>query len=85
LLESNRIYRQPATRVGEPGLASVLDDVERTLLEIAHTPASADAAELNLLQQEIATEGILFKIRITASRMRERQNAAARELARRVS
>ena len=72
-------------RAGEPGLASVLDDVERTLLEIAHSPARADAAELTMLQREIAAEGILFKIRITASRVRERQNAATRELARRVT
>ncbi len=85
LLESNRIYRQSAARAGEPGLASVLDDLERTLLEIVHSPEKIDAANLGRLQREIESDGILFKLRVTATRMRERQTAAARELSRRAT
>ena len=83
LLESNRIYRQTAERAGESGLASVLDDLERTLLEIVHSPSRIDAADLGQLQREIESGGILFKVRITASHIRERQAAAARERSRR--
>jgi len=83
LLESNRLYRQTAVRNGEMGLASVLDDLERTLLEIVHSPSSIASSDLDEMQRQIEGEGILFKLRVTASRMRERQNAAARELGRR--
>ena len=83
LLESNRIYRQTAERTGEAGLASVLDDLERTLIEIVHSPAKMDAAGLNQLRDQIESGGILFKLRVTASHIRERQTAAARERSRR--
>jgi hypothetical protein len=83
LLESNRLYRQTAVRNGELGLATVLDDLERTLLEIVHSPSRMASSELNEMQKQIESEGILFKLRVTGSRMRERQNAAARELGRR--
>ncbi len=83
LLESNRIYRQSAERAGETGLASVLDDLERTLLEVVHSPAIMDASDLGQLQREIESEGILFKVRVTASRIRQQQAVDARERSRR--
>jgi hypothetical protein len=83
LLESNRLYRQTAVRNGEMGLATVLDDLERTLLEIVHRSPSIASSDLDDVRRQIESEGILFKLRVTAARMRERQNAAARELGRR--
>ena len=38
LVAANRLYRQTAAGAGEPGLASVLEELERTLIEIAHRP-----------------------------------------------
>jgi len=83
LLEFSRIYRQTAERVGETGLASILDDLERTLLEIVHSPARIGPSELNEMQKQLESEGILFKLRVISSHMRERQSAIARELGRR--
>ncbi len=83
LLESNRIYRQAAERAGEPGLANVLDDLELTLLEVVHSPTRMGTTDLDRLQREIESGGILFKLRVTASRIRERQTEAARERGRR--
>ncbi len=83
LLESNRIYRQTAERAGEAGLASILDDLERTLLEVVHNPAHMEAADLSRLQREMESSGILFKVRVTASHIRELQAAAVRERSRR--
>jgi hypothetical protein len=85
LLESNRIYRLAAGRSGETGLAVVLDDLERTLLEIVHSPSPVAAAELGEMRQQIVSGGILFKLRVTSARMRDRQNASARELGRRTT
>jgi hypothetical protein len=83
LLESNRIYRQAAERNGEAALAAVLDDLERILLEITHSPSRITSSDLSGMREQIDSDGILFKLRVAGSRMRDRQHAAARELARR--
>jgi len=74
LVASNRIYRQTASRAGEAGLANVLDGLERTLLEIAHsaTPESSQA-----LRRRIDSDGTLFKLRVLRSELGRRETAAA--------
>lgn len=74
LVAANRIYRQTAARAGEAGLANVLDDLERTLLGIAHgeTPAARQA-----LRRRIDSEGTLFKLRVLRSQLGRREKAAA--------
>src|ERR1041385_4611240 len=37
LVNVNRLYRQTATRLGDTGMASVLEDLERTLIEISNS------------------------------------------------
>ncbi|MGH9663276.1 MAG: hypothetical protein ACRD9L_02490 [Bryobacteraceae bacterium] len=71
LLESNRLYRQTALRAGNVAAANVLDDLERVLLEVAHSPASVSTAQLDDLRKEIEEQGILFKVKIFGSRVRE--------------
>jgi hypothetical protein len=43
LLTTSRLYRQDAIEEGEPSIASVLDDLERSLLEIVHSGSEASA------------------------------------------
>src|SRR5579863_8470797 len=38
LVDSNRLYRETAARAGDVGVANVLDDLERVLIEIANSP-----------------------------------------------
>jgi len=78
LVEENRLYRVTAQRSGEPGVADVLDDLERVLLEIAHSPDTLPATQLKALQKRIEAQGLLFKVRVIGSRVRERQKDAAR-------
>lgn len=85
LLNSNRLYRLEATRAGEVGMASVLEELEKFLIEIARAPSSVSGTELADIQRRIDTQGVLFKIRVAGSQLRERERAAARELARRTS
>ena len=40
LVPANRLYRQTAAEAGEAGMASLLDDLERVLLEVAHSPSN---------------------------------------------
>jgi hypothetical protein len=76
LVAANRIYRQTATRAGEPGISNVLDDLERVLLEIARGPSELSAADLEEVRQRIENQGILFKVRVTDSTVHEREREA---------
>ena len=71
LLESNRLYRQTALKSGNIAAANVLDDLERVLLEIAHSPAHLSEGQLDDLRRQIQDQGILFKVKIFGSRVRE--------------
>ena len=61
------------------------EELERILLEIAHSPSQLTSGELNEIRGRIDTQGILFKVRVIGYQARERQKAAARELVRRNS
>ena len=67
LLDENRLLRQTATRTGDASQAAVLDELERALLDIAHSPPEITAPELESLQGRIENEGLLFKVRIISS------------------
>lgn len=73
LVGANRLYRQTAAQAGETGVASVLEELERVLLEIAHSPEDISAAELGALRKRIESRGILFKVRVIGSQMQQRQ------------
>jgi hypothetical protein len=67
LLDENRLIRQTAARTGDASHAAVLDELERALLDIAHSPSEISAPELESLQRRIENEGLLFKVRIISS------------------
>jgi len=73
LVDENRLYRQAALKSGDTGVSSVLDELERTLLEVAHSPSKLDSAEFARIRERIEAEGILFKIRVVGSNLRERE------------
>ena len=73
LVPANRLYRQAALRAGEPGVASVLDELERVLVEIAMSPDRLGAPGLEQIKQRIEAQGILFKVRVIGSQVRERE------------
>jgi hypothetical protein len=77
LIGENRLYRQAAFNSGDRGVSSVLDDLERTLLEVAHSPSKLDSAEFEQIRQRIEAEGIVFKIRVVGSNLREREQVRA--------
>ncbi len=77
LVAANRLYRQTAERVGETGVANVLDELERVLVEIANSPAKVSSPQLAELRKRIESRGILFKIRVVGTDLRARQKTAA--------
>jgi hypothetical protein len=77
LVSESRLYRQTAVHTGNTAVASVLDDLDRVLLEISHAPSRISPEELEKLRQRLEAEGILFKIRVLGSNVRNREEPAA--------
>jgi hypothetical protein len=75
LLDSNRLYRETAKQEGDAALASVLDDLERVLTDVAHSPDEITPARLESLQKRIEAHGILFKVRVVGKELQEKQKA----------
>jgi hypothetical protein len=75
LVAVNRLIRQSAEQSGDGAIVSVLEDLERVLLEIANAPANASSNDLTDLQSRITTEDLLFRLRVIASEMRQRTRA----------
>lgn len=73
LLEENRLYRRTALQEGDAGLASVLDELERVLLDVAHSPEEVTPAQLEAIRQKIEAQGILFKVRVVSQDLQQRQ------------
>jgi|SRR5450432_2051243 len=77
LVSESRLYRQTALHTGNAAVASVLDDLDRVLIEISHAPSRISPEELEKLRQRLQAEGILFKIRVLGSNVRNQEEPAA--------
>ena len=73
LVAANRLYRQTALTSGEPRIAEVLDELERVLIEVAASPEQMNASDLDAVSQRIESKGLLFKVRVVSSEVRQRQ------------
>ena len=76
LVSENRLYRQSAAEAGEAQMASVLDDLERVLLEVAHGPDLANSEELQRFRSRLDTQDLLFKVRVAGAGLRAREDMA---------
>jgi hypothetical protein len=57
-------------------MAGVLEDLERVLVDIAHEPSQMAPVELENLQRRMESAGILFKIRVLGTNVKQKQEAA---------
>lgn len=76
LVAANRLYRQTAASTGDAAIASVLDDLERVLVDLAASPKTMTQEELDAVRQRIASKELLFKVRVMSSQVRARQREA---------
>jgi hypothetical protein len=51
--------------------AALLEELERVLLEIAHSPSEVSAHQLEELRRQIEDRGILFKVKIFGSQVEQ--------------
>jgi hypothetical protein len=72
LVAANRIMYQSALRSGDTQIVDILEDLERVLMEIANAPPAVSSKEITDLQSRITSEDLLFRLRVIASEMRQR-------------
>ena len=72
LVAANRLYRRTAVMSGDQGVADVLDELERVLIEIAGTSPEASTDDLDVMRRRIDTRGLLFKVRVMRDELQER-------------
>jgi hypothetical protein len=77
LVTETRLYRQTAARTGDTRIASLLDELERVLVDIHNSPSQITPGELEGFRQRLESEGILFKIRVLGSNVRNQEQPAA--------
>ena len=77
LVVTSRLYRQDAVDAGEHSVADTLDELERSLLEIVHSPARATAARLDEIRRRIDAAALLFKVRVLSDELRQRESQDA--------
>ncbi len=70
LLASNRLYRHTVKDRGEQGVATLLDELEPVLLQIARSPDQLTEGELRSMQKRVEARGLVFKIRVVRAGMR---------------
>lgn len=79
LVAASRLYRQTAAVTGDQALEQTLDDLERTMVEIANTPADMSNAELAALRDRIERRGLLFRVRVLNDDRRIRDDLRERD------
>ena len=77
LLAATRLYRRAAVEAGDADVADVLESLQRILVEVTGSPSELSAFELQALQNRIEKQGLLFKLRIASSAVRNREQSHA--------
>jgi hypothetical protein len=70
MVDEGRLMRQALAEQGDTATLSLVDEVERFLLEVAHSPEHANSAEVQSIRQRIDSGSLLFKVRIIESNLR---------------
>lgn len=73
LIGEGRLMRQTLAVQGESATTNFLDDIERFLIETAHTPDNATVKDLQDLRGRIEYGSLLFKVRIVESNLRNEE------------
>jgi hypothetical protein len=79
LLDSNRLYRSSNSQTAkDPAIQKTLDELERVLVEIANSPENVSRHDIDRLQKTIESQGLLFKVRVIDSRLKEQNKQIAK-------
>jgi hypothetical protein len=56
-------------------VATLLDELEPVLMQIAHAPSQASADELRAIQKRVEAKGLVFKLRVVRADVRATSSA----------
>jgi hypothetical protein len=70
LVDEGRLMRQTVAASGESATLSLLDEVERFMLEVANAPEQMTPEDVRELRGRIGSGSMLFKVRIIESNLR---------------
>lgn len=73
LVSASRLIRQSVSQSGDTGMADVLEDLERVLVEIANRADGWSPDELEAFKARLDQGGMLFRLRVVSAEMRQRQ------------
>jgi hypothetical protein len=76
LVSAGRLYRETARQAGDLHLASLLDELELVLVEIARGPEALSADQLEAVRAQIEDQELIFKLRVLAADVKARQQTA---------
>lgn len=76
LVSAGRLYRETARETGDLHLASLLEELELVLVEIARGPKELSAEELDAVRAQISQQELIFKLRVLAADVKARQQSA---------
>lgn len=76
LLQANRLYRQTALGTGNYQVTALLEELERVMVELAHSPASVPEQQLEDMRSRIEEQSLLFKVRVFSSQFENRETAS---------
>jgi len=74
LVRKNRLYLDAAYTSGQTSLASVLEEMQPLLLELARAPENPSAHDIETLQKRIEKRGSVLKLRVAGEQIRQRQS-----------
>jgi hypothetical protein len=75
LIDANRLYRDAAASAGDARIANVLDDLERSLLDVVHGPSRPTPAQFEDIRTRVDAAGLVLTVRILADELHERETA----------
>lgn len=73
LVAAGRLYRETATQNGDLELTTVLDDLERVLVDVAGSGEHVTPNDLKSLRARMEDDNLLFKVRALTGAVRERE------------
>ncbi|MDR3702045.1 MAG: hypothetical protein P4L56_20520 [Candidatus Sulfopaludibacter sp.] len=76
LVSESRLYRQTAEHTGDRAIGGLLEELDRVLLDITHAPSKLSPVELEDMRRRLEAKGILFKIRVMGSNVRNQEEPA---------
>jgi hypothetical protein len=78
LVSAGRLYRRSAQNVGEAEVGSLLEDLERVLVDVANGPVDREPDEIARLRERIDEQDLIFRLRVVKAELRESDSERVR-------